>query len=248
MAKVSEKIIIGRGGYGEIFYKKDNPNIVYKLSYETCNILDREYKTLSSAYSAYITYTKTRKSLRSRIHILHPSNWKKSDNKYCIFQMSRIYPPSGQRYVWHPHFGSDDHSLNKLYQTHLHTRGVQVGLQKIKQYLPLDRAFKDAGILIGIVHYGAKLDAFDTELTLGRVKNHNSNTIQLFLIDFDEVSRWKELTDKQLLENMISSLEAVPYYPNPSSKYFPEFSDGYLSVAKYYGYEKLAQKVLGGMF
>nr|QBK89506.1 MAG: hypothetical protein LCPAC001_00160 [Pithovirus LCPAC001] len=247
MNKSSDKIVIGKGGYGEIFYKKENPNTIYKQSYTVCNTLEKEYKMLSSAYRAYITYTQTKKSLRKRIHILHPYDWSTINSKYCIFKMARIYPPVGEKYVWHPHLGSEDFYLNKLYKTDLHIRGVQVGHNEIKKYLSLEQASKDSGILIGIVHYGAKLDAFDTELSMGIIKNHKTTLVQLVLIDFDKVSRWNQLSDKQLLENMISSLEAVPYYPEPETKYFSDFRDGYLDVAKHFGYEKLAQDVLNGM-
>lgn len=246
MTSNKEKIIIGRGGYGEIYYYKNNPNMVFKMSYNECNILNKEFKMLFSAYNAYIDYTKNKKNLRNRIHILRPNNWR-IVNSNCIFRMSRIFPPDGdERYVWHPYLGDDIE--DKLYKTELHIRGKQIGLNTISKYIPLKRASRDSGILIGIVHYGAKLDGFDTELSLGIVKNYSIKKVQLFLIDFDKVSSWSELEDDELIENMVSSLEDVPYYPGPSSKYFNDFKSGYLSVARYYGYEKLATTVLNDLY
>ncbi len=243
------KKLIGRGGYGEIYYNINNPNTVYKLSHNCMNgDLNKEYNMLLKAYNTYIKYTKNKKNLRNRIHILKPSNWKQF-NGNCLFKMSRIFSLSDDEFVWHPYLGGEEGFKDVLYKTDLHIRGRQIGLETISKYISLKRITRDSGILIGIVHYGAKLDAFDTELAFGIVKNYNGvKNLQLFLIDFDKVSNWDELEEDQLIENMISSLEDVPYYPGPNSKYFSNFKSGYLSVAGYYGYEKLALKVLNSMY
>lgn len=250
----SRKVTIGRGGYGEIYYDSLKPHIVYKKSYNHgCASLEREYKTWSRAYRAYVDYRKKHPGLTKHIAIIRPSKYIKlpvgDKFKECIFQLKRIIPLEGE-YVWHPQLGSLEPKLDQLIKTDLFIRGRQVGplvLQKaLKGLTTLQQLAKQAGTLIGIVHYVAGLDAYDTELAIG----YDPQTdYKLYLIDFDQTKSFKDTPDRsQLIERLVSSLEDVPYYPNPSSDLYPAFKKAYLKVAAKYGYSELAGDVLNSLF
>jgi len=246
---MDQKIVIGRGGYGEVYYDVSNPNIVYKRSHNhECTSLKHEYSMWNKAYQAYLKYSKQFPQKTKHLAILRPSKWIKlaEGNQFteCIFQMKRIQPIEGEM-VWHPQLGAEK-NLDVVIKTDQFLRGRQVGINVLRKYFNLKELTQAAGTLIAIIHYGAKLDAFDTELTLGKIKK---TQYKLYLLDFDQTKSWSQIKTKaELIERMVSSLEDVPYYPNPSSYLFKYFKAAYLKVAQFYGEVKLAKEVLNEMF
>lgn len=255
---MSDKVIIGRGGFGEVYYYKDRPGVAYKETHSKCDDLKREYTTWSKAYNAFIRYSSSQKSMRKRVCILHPSDWKRSPKNRgrCIFKMGRVVPldfgkPKSTKYTWQAYIGNEDEPhMDRVVKVGDKIRGRYMGPKTLEKYFDVSELANDAGILIGIVHYCAKLDGTDTELIVGKLYSAKgvSQKCRLFLIDFDQVRPWdpKELPQKMsdIVKRLSWPLDAEPYWPDRESPYYDSFKKGYLKVAKKCGYEELAQKVL----
>jgi len=239
------KVIIGRGGFGEVYYYKDNPGIAYKENHRRCHDLQKEYKMWNQAYRAFIKYTNSRKNLRKNICIPRPSGWRKSptNGEKCIFKTARIIPLKG-KYTWQAYIGNtDDPNLDKVVKTNNTIRGRYVGPNVLAKYFDVEKLAYEAGLLIGIVHYCAKLNGTDTELVIG--KTVSKKDLQLFLIDYDQVCPWNpEDPQSKIVRELSWALSAEPYWPTPESPYHQSFRKGYLEVAQTCGYEDLAKKVL----
>ena len=240
------KIVIGRGGFGEVYYYKDKPGIAYKENHSRCNDLRKEYDMWNRAYRAFITYTSSKKSLRKNMCILRPSSWRKSstNSEKCIFKMARIVPLEG-KYIWQAYIGNDDPDLNKVVKTNDKLRGRYVGPNVLAEYFDVQELAYEAGLLIGVVHYCAKLNGTDTELVIGKISSGKDSKCRLFLIDYDQVRPWNPKDPQSKIVRELSwALSAEPYWPTPESPYHQSFRKGYLEVAKTCGYEDLAKKVL----
>ena len=238
------KVIIGKGGFGEVFYYTDRPSMVYKQSYGKCENLKHEYRMWKKAYNAFIKYTSTRKNTRKEMCILNPSKWEKIGNT-CIFKMKRVFPLHS-KYTWQAYIGNvDDPSMDKVVKHGSIVRGRYMGPDTLSKYFDVNDLAYQAGILIGIVHYCAHLDGLDTELVIGKTSSPTSKC-RLFLIDFNQVNEWKD-GDPKLVNRLSWPLIAEPYYPDSESPYHESFKQAYLKVAKSCGYEDLARQVLKTM-
>lgn len=124
-----------------------------------------------------------------------------------------------------------------------------MGPAKLSKHFDVNTLAYSAGILIGIVQYGAHLNGLDVELVLG--KTNNNDDPNMFLIDFDQTETWGTPSDKKEEKRIVSELSwtlvAEPYFPNINSKYHSHFVKGYYEVADYYGYLNLAEKVIVDM-
>lgn len=249
MTKKNEQVIIGRGGYGTIYYYQNNPKIVIKESYQKCDNLQREFVNYEKSYRAFLQYTREKKVSRSQACILRPSQYKKINTK-CLFKMARVVPLSGI-YTWQAYLNEEDEpDLDKVFKDDDKIRGRYMGPGTLENNgFDLAKLSYGAGMLIGIVHYGAKLDGIDTELIVGKTLYGNGSDIgvgkgcRLFLIDFDKTNVWPE-KEADIVEKLGWSMTAELYYPSKTNKYHSDFIRGYYEVAEHYGYKKLAEKVI----
>lgn len=244
MTSKPKKIIIGRGGFGTVYYYSDRPGIAYKESHTKCDDIRKEYEIWKKAYNAYIKYGK---SIRKKACILHPSNWKEFDST-CMFQMARVVPLEGN-YTWQAYIGDDENPERDLvFIKEGKIRGRYMGPQTLSKYFNVEELAYDAGILIGIVHFCAKLDGKDTELIVGKLHKEEDSKCRLFLIDFDQTGSWEGLEEKEAIDTLTWSLDAEPYYPNEDSPYYDSFKEGYLKVAQKCNLEGFAEKILDRRF
>ena len=253
----TKKVVIGRGGHGEVYYLSENPNIAYKQTHKECKNLKKEYTNWSKAYRKYIDYTSGKnRHIRDIGHIPRPSNWDRN-NSGCVFQLARVKPIEG-KYTWQAYIGEvDEPNMDKNVTSNNAIRGRYMGPETLSKYFDVNSLAYTAGILIGIVQYGAHLNGLDVELVLGKTNNNDDPNI--FLIDFDQTETWGSTgtaktwgsTDKKEEKRIVSELSwtliAEPYFPNINSKYHSHFVKGYYEVADYYGYLNLAEKVIVDM-
>lgn len=252
MSKITknEKVIIGRGGYGEIYYMTKAPNVVYKKSIDSCKDFKKEYNNHEKIYKAYLNYTDVNKTVRKHYHVLRPYNYTKTkDNNVekCIYNMARIKPLSGtSKVVWQSYIGEDNVNMDQVIKSDdgEAIRGRYMGSNTLKNKgLDVKSLARGAGILIAIIHYGAQLDGVDAELVIGVTGTIGSQDPGLYVIDFDKTSPWK-VGNHGTVQRLGWSLEAEPYYPYSNNPLHPYFIKGYYEVAKHYGYLDLAQKVI----
>ena len=195
MSKES-KITIGRGGHGEVYYFSKKPNIAYKQTHYLCKDLKKEYNNWNKSYQKYIVYTSKKKHLRNIARILRPSNWSEN-NSGCVFQLAKVTPIKGL-YTWQAYIGDVDHpNLDYVEKRNNTIRGRYMGPEVLSKYFDVEELAYAAGILIGIVHYGAKLDGTDVELVLG--KTGTNGGAKMYLIDFDQTSSWADLDEKKVI-------------------------------------------------
>ena len=243
----SDKTILGRGGYGKVYYLEHEPKVAYKKSYMECNDLKKEFTNWNIAYQKYIEYTNVHTKFQTLGQILEPSNWQLNNSSSCVFQMPRIFSPQGI-YSWQAYIGEvDNPGLDYLKMNDDHIRGRYMGPDTLSKNFNVLTLAYTSGVLVGIVQYGARLDGLDVELIVGTVDSVN----KLFLLDFDQTNKWEtpanETEEQGLIGKLSWPLIAEPYFPNIDSKYHGEFIKGYYNAAYFFGYKELAEKVIKDM-
>jgi tRNA A-37 threonylcarbamoyl transferase component Bud32 len=113
-------------------------------------------------------------------------------------------------------------------------RGEFIGLKEIREYImneDINKASKELGILMGLIHFVGKNDAYDVELYLGKEKY--SKKCKLYLADFDLSESITEYNN-ETINRIRWSLDAVPYFPRLSAdkELFDEFLKGYKQIAE----------------
>lgn len=245
---INEKIIIGRGGHGEVYYISNKPKIAYKQTLLECVELKKEYDNWYLAYLKYMEYTKYHLEIRNKAQILKPSGWEKNGFG-CKFQLSRVKPIEGN-YTTQAYIGETENpNMDKIIKIGNAIRGRYIGPNILKKYTNVDILAEMSGVLMAIIQYGAKLDGLDVELILGKVDD--KDTIKLYIIDFDQTNLWEDPTNKEerkvLVMNLSYALIAETYFPNINSQYHDSFVKGYLEVAKFFNYLSLANEVIADM-
>ena len=243
MAK-NEKVIIGRGGYGEIYYMTKTPNVVYKKSIDFCGDLKKEFDNHQKIYETYLNYLKYDKTIKNKYIVLKPYGYNTTKDNHiekCVYNMTRIKPLSGPE-VWQSYIGVDDPNTDNVFKNGNFLRGRYMGYNTLKKKgLDVKSLARGAGILIALIHYGAKLDGLDAELVIGFTGV--TKKPGLFIVDFDKTSPWK-VENYETVKRLGWSLEAEPYYPYSNNHLYKDFTAGYYKVAAWYGYLDLAKKVI----
>lgn len=216
---------IGRGGFGVVYLNKTDPKLCIKVSNKgratnSCREWSNEYKKIMDIQKKLPPVNNNRKMVR----IVIPTKFVETDAR-CYMEMPLIYRPD--RVLDGPTIQA---LLGVATDRTIHTgRGEFIGLREIRELVSesdLEKACYELGVLMGLLHYVAKNDAYDIELVLGR--EHHTRKPRFYLIDFDLSNKIKSY-DTQTIENMAWSIDAVSYFPRPSvdAKLYRLFRNGY---------------------
>jgi hypothetical protein len=220
---------IGRGGFGIVYQKKDDPSKCIKISDKSggsCRKWSNEHKKINDIINnielEYPNYTKFK-----FVEILKSLEFIET-KKECYMILPRIYRPN-------KHDGPTIHAqlgCNSCSLVHK-GRGEFIGLNEIRKYLPEDEieiACHELGMMMALIHFIGKNDAYDIEVYLGKKKN--SKKCRFYIADFDLSEEIKQY-DPETIEKICWSLDAVPYFPtNNNKKLFDLFKTGYSKIAK----------------
>jgi len=235
---------LGRGGYGIVYEKIDDPAIAIKVSNKTANNSCRIWSNEYSKIKEIVKNIENHKSYKklTMVELLNPINFHDSSS-ICYMLMPRVYRPDEKRsrtnnssiikknidkpyYTLHTLFGKD--TLRK----HFLGRGEFIGLREIEEYLSketIEQMAYQLGILLGLIHFVAKNDACDIEIYLGR--DATSKKLKLFMGDFDKVSDIEDFKDYSI-DHLVWCMESVEYFPKKeaNNELYQLFKNGYLSI------------------
>lgn len=229
---------LGRGGFGTVFAKKDDPRVCIKVSNKStgaplaaasCRQWSNEFKKMQT-FMARVEQHPAFAKLQM-VRVVKPIDFVETP-RLCYMTMPRIYRPEGR------------HSSGLTLQAQMGEpscrlvhkgRGEFIGLKEIRQYVSpsdLKVAARELGTAMALIHFVGRNDAYDLEVFLG--KEANTKKCRFYLADFDlseEVPAGK--LNPQVVERLTWSLDAIPYFPRPDTdqELFDLFLDGYKSVA-----------------
>lgn len=222
---------IGHGAYGHVHVDRSDPSLCIKMSNKHinhCRQWSNEYKKIKTLLSK-IEDNPSYKKL-DYVRIVKPTDFIESDT-VCYMKMTRIFRAKkidkeeeesmiqsllGDKNTYYDHKG----------------RGLYMGLKHLKEYIEdddlLDASF-ELGVMMGLIHYIGKCNAFDIEVFLGR--EHSTRKNRFYIADFDMTSAIDAYGEKEIQE-MYCSLNDASYFPRPSvnKKLFDTFYNGYLSI------------------
>jgi len=223
---------IGKGGYGKVYTVKGMSNIVVKKSNKgsTCRVWSDEYKKIKNLIKNIksSTYSDIYSKLKM-VRIIEPEKFTEDEYQNCYMTMKRIFRPEGSHLIA-PTLQSilGENDLNNVYEG----RGQFIGISQIKKYVSdknLRLSVYELGIVMGLIHFVGKNDAYDLEVFLG--KEHNSKISRFYIADFD-LSENIEKYDDNTIERIIWSLNAIEYFPKNNNKIFLDlFIRGYSFIA-----------------
>lgn len=224
---------IGRGGTGIIYANDRYPNVVIKESDINiiCGSWRREHQTIINIHKNY-------NQICENVDIIKSLDFIRENTK-CYTMLERIYRPDNQlnKLAIQVYFGEDD------YYSLVRGRGLYLGLKQIREWLTdneIIETIKCLGKTIGFLHYRLRFDGIDVEYIFGHKFNESN---KVYLIDFDKVS-YIEKYDDITIDNLYWSLDSESYFPKPDSLYYEEFKNSYISIAKTYRKESIANKVI----
>lgn len=223
---------IGRGGFGVVRVLNDASGKVVKISNREgsgCRKWSDEYSKLESIkekLSANSIYRKL-----EMVRILFPDSYSEEGNN-CYMTLPRIFPAieTETMATIHPLFGNPG-----SYRSLTPGRGLYIGLSEIETLLTeeqMRQAVMELGIVMALLHFVARNDAFDIEIFLGRSQEDGSD-LKLYIADFD-LTESIESFDVNTIENrMYWSLEAISYFPNRDSNndLYELFREAYMGTA-----------------
>ena len=120
-------------------------------------------------------------------------------------------------------------------------RGEYIGVKEILEYISKDDfelACHELGVLMGLIHFHGRNDAYDIELFLGR--EYGGKKLRFYIADFDQTEDVKDdVGDKHVLARLTWSFDAVPYFPRESCDVttFKIFKEAYKNIAEGAGIE-----------
>jgi hypothetical protein len=227
---------LGRGGFGRVYIKADEPSLCVKISTkhngQSCRQWSNEYKKIKDIYSHLESHPLYKKLKRATLLI--PKNFIETDAD-CGMIMPRILRPTAigspkntvETITLHPQLGLPTGSMV------FKGRGEFLGLAEIQKWVSfkeLKTVAYELGTLMGLIHFVAKNDAYDIEVFLGREKH--SRTLKFYIADFDLTETYTNLSEP-IIERLRWSMDAVPYFPtiNSSPELFKLFLEGYKKIA-----------------
>lgn len=232
---------IGRGGFGTVFVKSDNPSLCIKVSNKgmnnnsTCRQWSDEFKKITDMMKNIHMASKSSPSKNSinnlkHVRIIEPTDFIKTDGA-CYMVSPRIYRPEGRSLLkptLQAQFGAA--SCNTMFKG----RGEFIGVQQIKKYVNADTMpaiAHELGLVMGMIHFRGKNDGYDIEVFMG--KEANSKKVRFYIADFD-LSNPITSYDDATIQRMRWSMDAVPYFPRPDldAKMFAAFKNAYAFIAQ----------------
>ncbi len=222
----------GRGGFGIVYTHKNDSGLCVKVSNkvkgnQSCRQWSNEYKKIMSFYEK-ISESEFYKKLKLA-KVLKPTEFVESPEQ-CYMIMPRVFRPEGKDIIKptiQAQLGCPSCSM-------IHKgRGEFMGLEQIKTYVDdkdIENVSYELGVLMGLIHFVGKNDAYDVELYMG--KETNSRKCRFYLADFDLSEEYKTLSPA-IIQRLTWSLDAVPYFPteDSDSELFKKFKKGYTEVA-----------------
>ena len=224
---------IGHGAYGHVHVDRTDPSLCIKMSNKQndinhCRQWSNEYKKIKTLLTRVEDHPSYKKL--DYVRIVKPTDFIETDT-VCYMKMTRIFRAKkidkeesirmiqsllGDKNTYYDHKG----------------RGLYMGLKHLKEYIDdvdlLDASF-ELGVMIGLIHYAGKCNAFDIDVFLGR--EHSTRKNRFYIADFDMTSTIDTYGEKEIQE-MYCSLNDASYFPRPSvnKKLFDMFYNGYLSI------------------
>lgn len=223
---------IGRGGFGVVYTHKNDSSLCVKVSNkvkgnQSCRQWSNEYKKINSFYDKIQDQEIYKKLKLTRV--LKPTEFVESSEQ-CYMIMPRVFRPEGKDVI-KPTFQAQL-GCPSCDMTHK-GRGEFIGLEQIKKYFndkDIELVSYELGVLIGLIHFVGKNDAYDVELYMG--KDGNSRKCRFYLADFDLSEEYKNITP-DIIQRLTWALDAVPYFPTEESdpELFEKFKKGYKESA-----------------
>lgn len=224
---------IGRGGFGIVYTHKSNSNLCVKVSNkvkgnQSCRQWSNEYKKINSFFDKIQDLDLYKKLKLAKV--LKPTEFVESSEQ-CYMIMPRVFRPEGKDVIKptiQAQLGCP--SCEMVHKG----RGEFIGLEQIEKIIDakdLDIVSYELGVLMGLIHFVGKNDAYDVELYMG--KDGNSRKCRFYLADFDLSEEYKTLSPP-IIQRLTWSLDAVPYFPTDDSnpELFKKFKQGYLESAQ----------------
>ena len=223
---------IGRGGFGIVYETKNDPTTCIKISNKmdfnknTCRQWSNEYEKINQ-FINIIEKHPAFKRLKM-VRIVKPRQFIETE-QLCYMTMPRIYRPEGKSSA-----PTIQAQLGVTTCKLVHKgRGEFIGLEEIKQYVSnedLEIASRELGIIMALIHFVGKNDAYDIEVFLG--KEANTKKVRFYIADFDLSSTVPDVLDEESIRRIAWSMDAVPYFPRPSvdPHLFQLFINGYKTI------------------
>lgn len=224
---------IGRGGFGVVYVKKDDPSMCVKVSNkskgtsQSCRQWSNEFKKIKEFMTKIVDHPLYKKL--DMVRVVNPSEFIDTPES-CYMILPRIFRPEGRddkRPTVQAQIGWK--SVRIVHKG----RGEFIGLQEVLEYISkedLEKACYELGIMMALIHHIGKNDAYDVELYLG--KEANSKKCRFYLADFDLSEKVTEY-NPETIKRLTWSMDAVPYFPKASCdvKLFNLFKKGYEQAA-----------------
>jgi hypothetical protein len=229
---------IGHGAYGHVHIHKKDESLCIKMSNKQndinhCRQWSNEYKKIKNILEV-LDGNKDYQKL-DLVRLIKPVHFVESDT-LCYMTMNRIFrakkinneEDTGKNMI-HPLLGHKN-----INYTH-GGKGLMLGLKHIKnEYYgdnseELERACYELGVMMGLLHYSCKCNAFDIEVFFGREYGTRKN--RFYIGDFDLTSPVTDYHQKEIQE-MYCSINDISYFPRPSvdKNLYHLFYNGYSSI------------------
>lgn len=225
---------IGRGGFGIVYTHKNDSALCVKVSNkvkgnQSCRQWSNEYKKITSFYDKISSLDIYHKLKLTKV--LKPTEFVESPDQ-CYMIMPRVFRPEGKDVIKptiQAQLGCP--SCDMIHKG----RGEFLGLEQIKKFVDvkdLELVSYELGVLMGLIHFVGKNDAYDVELYMG--KEGNSRKCRFYLADFDLSEDYNTITP-EVIQRITWSLDAVPYFPTEDGDpiLFAKFKKGYSEIAKF---------------
>ena len=224
---------IGRGGYGTVYIHKQDPALCVKRSDKTgkaCREWSNEYKkimtmikNIEASPSSHLLTT------MKMVKILAPAQFNET-SKLCYMMLPRIFRPEGKDVI-RPTIQAQL-GVQSVQMVHK-GRGEFMGLQQLGKFISAPKlkvAAFELGLIMGLIHFHGRNDAYDIEVFLGKEKG--GKQARFYIADFDLTDDIKSY-DEATIERMYWSLDAVPYFPKQDVDpvLYDQFRKGYAKVA-----------------
>jgi hypothetical protein len=156
----------------------------------------------------------------------------------CYMVVPRVYRPEGTK-----HLGKTIQAfMGETSANYIDPgRGEFIGLEQIREYIPepdLKRACFELGLLLGLIHFIGRNDAYDLEIYIG--KERGAKKTRFYLADFDQSENIDNF-DSNEIERMQWAIIALPYFPDQSTELelYRLFRRGYSMIVP----QEIADKV-----
>lgn len=232
--------IIGKGGFGSVYTIIDMPKLCVKKSNKNnnCRIWKNEYNIIINIHKILNKIDIFNKL--KYIKIIKAIQFIENSNGNCYMIMNRIYRPiipitktnitKLNNLTINALFGIKKNTLYKKSQ-----RGEFYGLDKLNDIFNEEQIkviIKELGIVMALLHFIVKIDAFDIELYVGL--EYDNITPCIYIADFDLSENIIDFNDDIIKNRICWALEAMPYFPNKdcNEEHYNIFKEAYIKIAK----------------